>query len=236
MDDFKLPRLYSTTPLAQGQAIALSPEQAHYFKTVLRRQDGDLVRLFDGKNGEWLCMLSALTKKTGAAVPQKQLRPQPPLAPPLPLFFSPIKKARLEWLIEKAVELGATSLHPVITRNTDRHGLNIEKQRLQIIEAAEQCERLDVPPLHEALPLEKTGAALPSGMTLLAALERCDAPALSSLPVRPGAYALLIGPEGGFTEDEKNFLKSQSYVKSVTLGTSILRSETAVCCGLSLLR
>src|SRR5690606_14868363 len=135
-------------------------------------------------------------------------------------------------LVEKAVELGATDIHPVLTQNTDNRKVNEERITAQIIEAAEQCERLDIPDLHATQDLFKAVAGWNTNIPVQAALERYDAQPLSSaLP--EGDLAFLIGPSGGFTEEEKNKLAALSFVRPITLGERILRSETAVAAALS---
>ncbi|HEY8189518.1 MAG TPA: RsmE family RNA methyltransferase, partial [Micavibrio sp.] len=164
----KLPRLYIDAPLAEGTDAALSADQAHYFRTVLRRQDGDNIRLFNGRDGEFLCVLRDLGKKSGIVSAERLLKQQTQDTPDVHLFFAPIKKARMDWLIEKAVELGVTHLHPVITQNTEVREVNDKRLRQQIIEAAEQCERLTVPSLHAPIKFD----ALPRDVPILACLER----------------------------------------------------------------
>lgn len=226
---FKLPRLYVDAPLAAGSAIPLSPEQAHYFKTVLRRQDGDPVRLFNGRDGEWRCALKDLGKKSGLAVAAEKIRPQPDAAPGVHLYFAPIKKSRMDWLIEKAVELGATHLHPVLTQNTEVREINTKRLRQQVFEAAEQCERLDLPELCDMVKLQ----TLPEGLPMLACLERAEAAPLTAA-LRPKAVAcILIGPEGGFTAAEAAWIGEQKNWIPVSLGPRILRSETAACMALA---
>lgn len=235
-DFFKLPRLFVDAPLGSGVDITLSADQAHYFKTVLRRQDGDFIRLFNGKDGEWLCALSALGKKDGHATPQRQLKSQPAPAPATHLFFAPIKKARMDWLVEKAIELGATDLHPVVTQNTEVREVNDKRLRQQMFEAAEQCERLDLPVLHDAIKLYDLPKRLPAGASLLACLERGETLAidtlLSALP-DDQAVAVLIGPEGGFTAAEAEWIGKQHGWRAASLGPRILRCETAVCVALT---
>lgn len=230
---FKLPRLYVLSALFANNPINLSADQAHYFKTVLRRQDGDDVRIFNGQDGEWLCRLQDLGKKGGLAVPHQQLRPQPETTRSVHLYFAPIKKTRLEWLIEKAVELGATALHPVITQNTDIREINAERTRQQIIEAAEQCERLDVPTLHDPVKFNQLQDHIPAGVRFMAAVERLDAASINNAIADKDDVAILIGPEGGFSGEEIAAIRKQSTWVPVTLGPRILRAETAACAALA---
>lgn len=219
----KLPRLYVDAPFAAGADIPLSADHTHYFKTVLRRQDGDSIRLFNGRDGEWLCTLRSLTKKGGVAQPVQRLRDQGAARMAVHLYVAPIKKARMDWVIEKSVELGVTDIHPVITQNTEIREINTDRVHQQMIEAAEQCERLDIPRLH---PIQKLQAVTASAM--LACIER-DADAKSLVDIMPaqGPLAFLIGPEGGFTAEETTWIKRQPGWVPVALGPQILRAETA---------
>lgn len=227
MDDyFKLPRLFVDAPLADGGAPALSADQAHYLKNVLRRNDGDAVRVFNGRDGEWLGALSGLSKKGGAINLSYQLRAQPAHARRVHLYCAPIKKTAMDWMIEKAVELGATDIHPVITQNTEVRKINAERLAKQVFEAAEQCERLEIPVLHEISALE---SAFQGEFPVLACIERQDAGEIAAKTPKNGDIGLLIGPEGGFTASEKAFLTQKDGIIPVTLGDSVLRAETAAC-------
>ncbi|MCB9990409.1 MAG: 16S rRNA (uracil(1498)-N(3))-methyltransferase [Rhodospirillales bacterium] len=236
-DHKKYPRLYVAQDLREGQAISLSAEQAHYLRNVLRRAAGDPVRLFNGRHGEWLCALQKLDKKAAEAAPETLITPQPEPAPATHLYFAPIKKARMDFLIEKAVELGVTQLHPVLTRNTEIRQPNEARIQAQITEAAEQCERLDLPGLSSPVPLSRLLEKNTLPCPLLACLERCDASSLAdALAADKNARALLIGPEGGFTAEEAEQLAGQPHITAVSLGPRILRAETAALYGLSLLQ
>lgn len=226
----KLPRLYVDAPLAAGIDIPLSPDHAHYFKTVLRRQDGDSFRAFNGRDGEWICTLEGLTKKSGMARPVTCLKPQGLDRAAIRLYFAPIKKNRMDWIIEKAVELGATDLHPVITQNTEIRDINAERVRLQMIEAAEQCERLDIPVLH---PVQKLHD-LSMTQTILICIERHDTKPVTEAIPKNGDIAFMIGPEGGFTATEIEWITKQPSWIPVSLGSQILRAETAACMVLAL--
>lgn len=224
-ETFKFPRLYVDVDLGEEKSIALAPPQAHYFRTVLRRQDGDPVRLFNGRDGEWLGHLQNLSKKAGEVKLEKQLKSQPQGARRIHLFFAPIKKHRMDWLIEKAVELGATDFHPILTQNTETRKINEERMQKQIFEAAEQCERLAIPALHPLETLEIFLQHWPENIPILACLERFNAPPLSKETSRDTDLSLLIGPEGGFTSKEKEKIAKMAI--PVSLGDTILRCETA---------
>lgn len=231
-DAFKLPRLYVEADLSLGADIPLSAEQAHYFKTVLRRQDGDKIRIFNGRDGEWLCALDRLGKKSGYAVAREQLKAQPDPGQGVHLYFAPIKKSRMDWLVEKAVELGATDLHPVITQNTEIRDIRTERVAQQIAEAAEQCERLDQPRLHDPIKLHDIPGTLAPDTLFLAAIERGPTTPIHQAINTKHKIAVLIGPEGGFTTAEIEWITDQA-TTPVSLGPRILRCETAVCVALT---
>lgn len=148
-------------------------EQAHYLKNVLRKTEGEYVRLFNGRDGEWVYCLTALGKKGAEARAQEQIRAQTEKNRKIHAYFPPIKKNRMDFMIEKAVELGVTDLHPILTQNTETRKINEDRLQAQIIEAAEQCERLDLPILH---PLSDIFAALKScSAPVYAAIERIEA-------------------------------------------------------------
>lgn len=225
MDDkvIKLPRLYVDSDLNAGTEIALAGDQAHYLRNVLRLRVGDGTRLFNGRDGEWRGTVDAEDKKRVSVRIETILRKQLASSPETHLYFAPIKKVRMDWLIEKAVELGATHLHPVLTQNTEVRGLNEDRIRAQIVEAAEQCERMDVPVLFSLKPMF---LSLPDA-PLLACLERSGGAGLRESISAGGSVAFLIGPEGGFTAEEKEKLQSSPHVTAISLGDRILRSETA---------
>ena len=223
----KLPRLYTTQDLRQGQPVALDEAQAHYLRAVLRRQPGDRVRLFNGRDGEWRAALEFHGKKSAAARPEENLRGQPQARRQTHLLFAPIKKGPMEWLVEKAVELGATHLHPVITARTEARHVSEERLRRQIVEAAEQCERLDMPALEPPAALERKLQEWPAGTPVLACVERSEAVLLSPSHAQPPCLAFLTGPEGGFMEAEKKLMTSFPFVTAVSLGEGVLRAETA---------
>lgn len=223
----KLPRLHVTEPLKPDHTISFSPEQAHYLKNVLRQKEGDHFRAFNGQDGEWLLKITDLPKKSGSAFCQEQIRQQPPASDLTHLLFAPIKKARMDFLIEKAVELGATHLHPVLTDHTEVRKINDSRIYAQMIEAAEQCERMDIPSLEPLVSLSEALQKITSDMQVLAGIERDkNAPYIGEIEITH-PIATLIGPEGGFSEDEIRLLTSTQNVTPVSLGQNILRAETA---------
>ena len=225
-----LPRLYFPLALKAGDVVLLPEGQSHYLKNVLRRAEGDGLRLFNAVHGEWVARIGFQGKKAVSAAIESQSRAPFAASAEVHLFYSPIKKDRNDLLIEKAVELGATHLHPVLFQRTIVREVKPDRIESQMIEAAEQCERLDVPALLPLLDLKKAMAGWDASLPLFAAIERMDATALKPYT---GSCGYLVGPEGGIAPEEVEFLCSKSFVKPVTLGPRILRAETAAFYGLS---
>lgn len=242
------PRLYvDHAAIASGMDITLHDDQTHYLKTVLRLRDGDKVRCFNGQDGEFLASWMMVGKKSSQLTILDQLRLMPNDETTEPyrvhLFFPLIKKDRQDWLIEKAVELGVTDLHPILTDHVIVRDINRDRVMRQIIEAAEQSERLDIPHLHPLSSLKDILATKAVDITLFVALERCEnAPLLSSLvadqrskDMPRKSCGFLCGPEGGFSAAEAERLQSLSQTGAchvVNLGPTILRAETAALYGL----
>ncbi len=225
-------RLHVTATLTAGTAFDATPAQAHYLGTVMRRAAGDPLRLFNGIDGEWEGRIVALRRDRGRIEPVRLLRAQM-AEPDLWLAFAPLKRDATELVVQKATELGAAAILPVLTARTNTSRLNAERLAAIAIEAAEQCERLTVPTIAEPRRLSALLAGWPAGRVLAAALERAEAPFLR--PIAAPA-ALLIGPEGGFAPDELEELHRHPFVKGVSLGPRILRAETAAIVGLALLQ
>lgn len=226
------PRLYLSMRLQAGETVLLPENQTHYLRNVLRKEAGDTVRIFNAADGEWGGRLTAPTKKSLAVTCEKNLRPSEDALLARHLLFSPIKKDRQDMLIEKAVELGVTHFHPILFQRTIVREIKPERIMAQMIEAAEQCERLDIPSLAPLMDLRKAIAGWADDTPIFAALERSNAENLK--PCARGC-AFLVGPEGGITSDEVEFLCCQNFVTPVSLGSRILRAETAVFYGLSVL-
>ena len=224
------PRLFiveSAFPWDEGAIIELSAGQAHYLGKVMRLQVGDAVVLFNGRDGEWHAEIESLQKQRGSARLRSCLRPQEETKG-IELLFAPLKRDATELVIRMGTELGVTRFRPVVTARTNTHRLNLERLAVIAQEAAEQCERLDVP---EIMPLEPLAAVLarwPNRRTLTVALERVGQGGAPSL-----CDALLIGPEGGFAEDEIHRLTRHEAVQSFSLGPRILRADTAACAALA---
>lgn len=229
---YKYPRLYLNARLCAGAQVPVSAEQSHYLKTVLRKGEGAKVRVFNGMDGEWLARIERVSKKSCTLIAGECLRAQPENVPLRALYFAPIKKQRLDFLVEKAVELGVSDFYPVLTNRTENRKLNMERMRAHVIEAAEQCERMDVPALHDMAKLPVV-LAQKQVVPLVVALEREEsALPLSGIDFSVGA-AFLIGPEGGFDDDEARLVRNSADVRCVALGPRILRAETAALACLS---
>ncbi len=226
-ENYTLTRIYLEASLAEGRTLALSNDHAHYLRNVLRLSEGTELRVFNGSDGEWRAVISSLGKRAGDIEIQEQLR-APEACPDIWLCFAPVRKHRNAFILEKATELGVAKLQPVTTARTQFSKLRLEKMQSQIIEAAEQTERLDIPLLNATIGLDQMLADWPTERTLIFADEAGDAkPALVALQNLTGPTALLIGPEGGFTPQERERLRGQDYVIPVSLGPRILRADTA---------
>jgi 16S rRNA (uracil1498-N3)-methyltransferase len=230
-------RLFVDAPLAEGGTPALAPEQAHYLRNVLRLGAGDQVALFNGRDGEWRVRIESLDRRTATMALEERLRPQAP-EPDLWLLFAPIKRARIDYLVEKATELGASALLPVITQRTNVERMNLERLRAHAVEAAEQSERLTVPAIHAPVPLAAAIEAWEPARRLVLCDESGTAPPIAAALQGQGAaaWALFIGPEGGFSGGELDALKKLPFVLPVSLGPRILRADTAALAGLAVLQ
>jgi 16S rRNA (uracil1498-N3)-methyltransferase len=221
-------RLYVEEPLEAGTPVRLPGDRAHFLRNVLRLEAGAAVALFNGRDGEWLARIGQLSKSAAVLDLVERRREQQPAAD-LWLLFAPIKGGRIDSVAEKATELGVAELHPVFTRRTDAQRVNVERLRANAVEAAEQCERLDVPVVREPLPLDRILAEWPEGRTLFVCAEAGEAVAAAeAFAARAGQpAAFLIGPEGGFADAELDELRKRSFVVPVGLGPRILRADTA---------
>jgi 16S rRNA (uracil1498-N3)-methyltransferase len=227
-------RIHVAAGLAEGASIALPPTATHHLKTVLRLPPGAPVAAFNAQDGEWLSTIAAFDRQGALLAVERLLRPPEP-EPDLWLLFAPIRRARLDWLVEKACELGVAALVPVLTARTQADRLNPGRLRALTIAAAEQCRRLSLPAIEPASPLARVLA----GWDPARALVLCDEsgggrPVASALAgLAPGPAAILVGPEGGFTETELDGLGKLSFVTRIGLGPRVLRAETAAIAALA---
>lgn len=220
------PRLFVEQPLSEGAMVPVAGGQAHYLLSVLRTKAGDPVKLFDGHSGEWLAVAEAVGKRDLVLAVQARLR-APEDVPDLWLIAAPIKKGRIDWVAEKACELGVARLMPVLTRRTVINRINTDRLRSHMIEAAEQCGRTALPELAEPMKLAALLRDWPAGRTLYFADETGGGPALEAMRARPGPAAILIGPEGGFDPEERDAIRALPGAVGISLGPRILRAETA---------
>lgn len=219
-------RLYVEADLAAGDGVALAAGQAHYLRQVMRKGAGAEVLLFNGRDGEWRGAVADLGRNGGRIEVEARSREQVGTVGPA-LLFAPVKKDRVDFLLEKATELGATSLRPVITQRTVIERVNLDRYRAICVEAAEQCGRLDVPALSEPRRLREVLDDWPAAERLLFADTEGGVP-IASLP--PANDAILIGPEGGFSEQERGWLADAT---AISLGPRVLRAETAAAAALA---
>ncbi|HSK39128.1 MAG TPA: 16S rRNA (uracil(1498)-N(3))-methyltransferase [Arenibaculum sp.] len=221
-------RLYVEEPLAEGQVVGLGHERAHYLRTVLRLERGALVALFNGRDGEWLARIDGVGKGWCSLAVQHRTRGQDGAAD-LWLLFAPVKRTRIDFIAEKASELGCSVVWPVLTRHTDVARVNVDRLRANAVEAAEQCERLTVPELRGPERLDRVLGGWPQGRILFLCAEAGDArPVAEAMALHRNApAAVLVGPEGGFTQEELDGLRKLAFVVPVGLGPRILRADTA---------
>jgi 16S rRNA (uracil1498-N3)-methyltransferase len=235
--DFRAPRLYLDAPIAASQELKLGREQAHYLRHVLRLAEGGEVLVFNGRDGEWQARLLAGGKRDAALRPEQQIRLQPATRGPV-YAFAPLKHARLDYLVQKAVEMGASRLSPVLTQHTQVTRMNMERMRSNAVEAAEQCGILSLPDIDEPQPLGRWAGSLEADRALVF----CDegeterSPVEVLMPVKDQPIALLVGPEGGFSEAERTALRARKNVVALSLGPRILRADTAAVAALALVQ
>ena len=221
-----LPRLFVDQALSRGASVTV---EGTYLGAVLRLGTGERVKLFDNQTGEWLAEIAEAGKKRSTLTVLERLRDRETV-PDLWLLFAPIKRGRIDWLVEKATELGAARLAPVITRRTIVDRLNLDRLRAHAIEAAEQCERTALPELAEPRKLDAVLKDWPADRVLYFADEGGGEPFAAT----PGPAAILIGPEGGFTEEERAAIRALPQARPVSLGPRILRADTAALAAISL--
>ena len=238
--DFRSPRLYVDHPLGAGVRVTLDAAQSHYLADVLRHKSGDQLMVFNGRDGEWRAAFEPAGKRGAVLALEEQTRVQD-RAPDLQYLFAPLKRARLDYTVQKAVEMGAARLTPVITRYTQVERVNTDRMRANAIEAAEQCSILTLPAIDEPVSLDRALAALEPERVLIFCDE--DAPIADPLAALAPAreresvpMAVLIGPEGGFAPEERALLLGRPNSIRLALGPRILRADTAAVAALALVQ
>ncbi len=219
-----VPRLFVDLPLSAGATLTLPAPQSHYLAQVMRRGPGDTVKLFDDRTGEWLANILVAGRKAVEVRIETQLSPREAV-PDLWLCFAPLKRGRIDWLAEKACELGIARAVPVLTRRTIVDKLNLDRLRAHMVEAAEQCERTALPELADPVTLAALLNAWPADRALIFADETGGTPLAKARA--PAPAAILIGPEGGFNPDERAAIRALPQCLPVSLGPRILRADTA---------
>lgn len=235
--NFRLQRLFTDAPLAPGETIAADDNQFHYLAHVLRAEPDTEVLLFNGRDGEWKGQITFPTRKKISFRLLEQTRPQPPL-PDLHYLFAPLKVGRMDYLVQKAVEMGAGLLRPVMTQHTQGKVGSLDKIRANVMEAAEQCGILAVPDVAEPERLSDLLDHWPEDRRII----YCDEGDEEQNPIpilraiKETKLALLVGPEGGFSEDERRRLRALPFVTAIPLGPRILRADTAAVAALAVLQ
>lgn len=232
-------RLFVTAPLAAAAAVSTDDQQAHYLLNVMRLQAGDAVLLFNGRDGEWAAEIISTRKRMVTLTCRARVRPQA-AGLDLYLLLAPIKKARLDYAVEKAAELGVAAIRPVLTERTNAARVRTDRLRAHGVEAAEQCGRLDVPRVEEPVKLAELLRTWPADRHLIF----CDewltgegdppAPAKTLAALGPGPAAVLIGPEGGFSPAERAAIQALPRAVPLFLGPRVLRADTAATAALAL--
>ncbi|MCP1198534.1 16S rRNA (uracil(1498)-N(3))-methyltransferase [Notoacmeibacter sp. MSK16QG-6] len=235
--DYRLPRLFVSEDLRSAAPIALTKEQSNYLLNVLRMAEGGMLLLFNGRDGEWRARLERQGKKSAILVPEQQTRAQP-AAHDLHYLFAPLKVGRMDYMVQKAIEMGAGVLQPVQTQHTQMPKINAGRLEANMREAAEQCGILT---LAELQPMQRIGSLLENwdeSRQIIYCDEDAEGddplPILSALP--RGPLAVLVGPEGGFSEDERRMLRALPFVTAIPLGPRILRADTAAVAALTLVQ
>lgn len=230
-------RLYFSEVLAAGGRVDLAPAQAHRLRTVLRLGAGAPVAAFNARDGEWLCRIAETGRGRTSLTVERRLRLVEAQGD-LWLLFAPIKRGRLDWLVEKATELGVSALWPVWTRHTQSERLNLERLRAHGVAAAEQSHRLSVPELHAPQTLDSMLGGWRAGRALIVCDETGAGEPIAAVlaQLEPTAMAVLIGPEGGFAETELDSLAKLPFVIRVGLGPRVLRADTAALAALSVVQ
>lgn len=237
MDTDHLPgvRLFVEAPLFEGAAIACTPDQANYLVNVLRLGAGAEILVFNGRDGEWRAQIAEAAKKRCTLTCRASTRAQID-GPDVHYIFAPLKHARLDYMVQKATELGVAHLQPVLTRRTIAARVNLDRMRANAVEAAEQCGVLRVPSVGEPVKLDALLAGWDAGRRLIFCDEGADmaSPVAALSEITPGPLAVVIGPEGGFDASERSLLRGKPYTTAISLGPRIMRADTAAVAALAL--
>ena len=235
--NYRMQRLFVPSPLGIGLTVETETAQTHYLLNVLRLRPGAELLLFNGVDGEWLAQISAVGKRTAALQLVAQTRPQPEPTD-LVYCFAPLKQGRLDYMVQKAVEMGAGRLQPVITQHTQMSTVGRERLQANVTEAAEQCGILSIPHVSEVVKLDRVLWEWEQGRRLIVCDEGAETndpvPILQSIEEK--RIGLLIGPEGGFSDDERRQLLSLPFVTAIPLGPRILRADTAAVAALAVIQ
>ena len=235
--NYRMQRLYLEADLTPQQGVETSPEQFNYLANVLRLQDGADILAFNGRDGEWRAVLTFPTRRKILLTPLEQTRPQPRDCD-LQFLFAPLKVGRMDYLVQKAVEMGAGLLQPVMTQHVQGKITSLERLQANAIEAAEQCGVLSIPKVAAPQKLKDLLERWPAERRVIFCDEDSETnnplPALSRIEER--RLALLVGPEGGFSEDERALLRSLPFVTAIPLGPRILRADTAAVAALAVVQ
>ncbi len=233
--DFTSQRLFVEPALTSGTTIECTPHQANYLRAVMRMEAGAKLLVFNGRDGEWRAELRPVGKRAAALAISEQLRPQPP-AQNVWYVFAPLKRSRLDYMVQKAVEMGASRLVPVLTQHTVAERVNTDRMRANVVEAAEQCGVLALAGVDEPVKLANLLATWQPDRTLIF----CDEGAAHANPITvlgslaPGPLAVLIGPEGGFSQTERETISRKPYAHALSLGPRIMRADTAAVAALAI--
>jgi 16S rRNA (uracil1498-N3)-methyltransferase len=235
--NFRMQRLFIDAPLSKGVAYEASKDQYNYLVNVLRFEEGAAVLAFNGRDGEWRAELSLPTRKRLLLTPMEQTRPQPTPCD-LHYLFAPLKVGRLDYLVQKAVEMGAGLLQPVMTQHVQGKLGSLDRVRANVIEAAEQCGVLGIPDVAEPRKLSDLLETWPKDRRIIFCDEGDEGQ--NPLPIlariEETKHALLIGPEGGFSDEERRLLRSLDFVTAIPLGPRILRADTAAVAAMAVIQ
>ena len=235
--DFKSQRLFLNAVLRQGESIETTREQANYLINVLRLRTGAKILVFNGRDGEWAAELQVFGRKKCSLIPETQTRSQPKPSN-LIYCFSPLKQARLDYMVQKAVEMGVGVLQPIVTQYTQVRNINEKRLAANAVEAAEQCGILNIPEIRQTISLKEIANLIDENTRLyFCDEEAADASATVGPSIkRAQSMALLIGPEGGFSPEERQFVKALPNVVLLGLGPRILRADTAAIAALAVIQ